>query len=279
MLEVFVFMIKYCLINPLRYDNIYLYCEDKGDILEIKDFFKNNPSVVVAFSGGVDSSVILHMAKKYALRVQAAYIKSEFQPKFEFNAAVEFCKKLDVKLDIIDVKMLEIKEISSNPINRCYLCKKTIFENILSYYGGLNGAVVIDGTNASDDISDRPGYKALQELKVLSPLKICGFTKDDIRNYAKNNGLSVCNKPSYSCLATRVPVNLRITPVLLQKTENAEQFMYKMGFNNFKVNYLDGYACIEVCADQMNSIVKKRNLITAELTKYYKGVLLNLKER
>lgn len=248
-------------------------------IMKIEDFFKKNNTVVVAFSGGVDSSVLLHMAKKYASKVYAVFVKSEFQPEFTLKDAVEFCKCLGVQLDIINVKMLEISEISSNPQNRCYYCKKHIFEKILSFYSKFGDITVIDGTNASDDIDDRPGYKALQELGILSPLRLCGYSKEDIRKYAKANSLSVWNKPSYSCLATRIPTGIAISENILNKTEKAEDYLMKLGFTDFRVRYCDGFAKIQVCKDDFQKVIDNRRKIVFTLSVDYKGVLLDLNGR
>lgn len=247
--------------------------------MTIQDFFKKYSDIVVAFSGGVDSSVLLHMAKKYANYVCAVFVKSEFQPEFELENATEFCKRLDVKLDIINVKMLDIKEISSNSQNRCYYCKKNIFESILSCYSSLEGITVIEGTNASDDVNDRPGYKALQELGIMSPLRICGYYKDDIRNYAKFNNLSVWNKPSYSCLATRIPTGTVITADILKKTEKAEKILFDLGFTDFRVRYCDGFAKIQVSKNEFQKVIDVRDKIVSALSCDYKGVLLDLNER
>lgn len=247
--------------------------------MKIEDFFKKNNTVVVAFSGGVDSSVLLHMAKKYASNVYAVFVKCEFQPEFTLKDAVEFCKCLGVDLDIINVKMLEMNEISSNPKNRCYYCKKHIFEKILSFYNNFDGITVIDGTNASDDIADRPGYKALQELRILSPLRLCGYYKEDIRKYAKENSLSVWNKPSYSCLATRVPTGTPISDDILNKTEKAEDYLTKLGFTDFRVIYCDGFAKLQVCKNEFQKVIDNRCKIVSALSEDYKGVMLDLNER
>ena len=136
--------------------------------MTLKDFFLKYNKVAVAFSGGVDSSYLLYIAKKYAKEVKAYYVKTEFQPQFEFKNILQFVADFDIDLKVIKLSVLSNKQIVSNPINRCYFCKKQIFSTIskVALKDGFN--FIIDGTNASDKENDRPGMKALKELSVLS---------------------------------------------------------------------------------------------------------------
>ena len=247
--------------------------------MEIKKFFENNSAVAVAFSGGVDSAVLLLLAKKYAKRVKAYFVKAQFQPQFELDDARAVAALLDADMKIIELDVLKDETVKQNPNNRCYYCKKNIFSEIIKNAKKDGFSVILDGTNASDDISDRPGYRALREMNVYSPLKLCGYTKSDIRKLALKNKLPVANKPSYACLATRIPTGTKITDELLKKTEQAENALRKEGFENFRVRYLNGAAKLELGKNEHKLLVEKKERVYTLLSKLYDGVLLDLKER
>ena len=139
--------------------------------------------------------------------------------------------------------------------------------------------VLLDGTNASDDYDDRPGMKALSELQVLSPLRLCGLKKEQIRALSKEAGLFTWNKPAYACLATRITTGREITKADLEKTEKAENYLTELGFSDFRVRLLFDSAKIQVTNGQFELLIKKRNEILKELKKYYKSVLLDMEAR
>ncbi len=251
-----------------------------ADKLEmIKKFFTNHSEVAVAFSGGVDSAVLLMLAKRYAKRVKAYFVKSQFQPRFELDDAIKITEFLNAETQVINVDILAFENIAANPKNRCYFCKQQVFKAITEKARSDGFYVILDGTNASDDISDRPGYKALQELKVLSPLKECGLTKAEIRQLAKENELFVFNKPSYACLATRIPSGTAIKSDMLIITEKAENEMRNMGFKNIRLRYMDGDAKIELGKSDFDLFFKNKDSVYSALKKYYNNVYLDLKER
>ena len=138
---------------------------------------------------------------------------------------------------------------------------------------------VIDGTNASDDISDRPGYKALQEMKVLSPLKLCGITKSEVRRLSKEAGLFTAAKPAYACLATRIESGKEITNEALIKTQESEAYLFSLGFSDFRVRNRGDNALLELREQDLELLMKNRVDIINTLKKNYKGVMLNLEVR
>lgn len=247
--------------------------------MEIKEFFKIHKSVVVALSGGVDSAALLALAKEYADSVYACFVKSEFQPMFELDSTVGICKALNAELKIIHLDMLSDGDISSNPPDRCYYCKKRIFSEILKYASDIGADTVADGTNASDDVADRPGYRALGELGVLSPLRICGIDKAKCRSVAAKKDLPVASKPSYACLATRVPAGTVITQEILHNTESAEKELFRLGFSDFRIRYSNGDARLELTDGDMVKLMNKRDRVLAALEPYYNNILLDLKGR
>ncbi|MCC8072678.1 MAG: ATP-dependent sacrificial sulfur transferase LarE [Clostridiales bacterium] len=247
--------------------------------MDIKEFFKLNSSVAVACSGGVDSAVLLFLAKKYAKECKAYFVKTEFQPDFEENDAREICKFVDIPLTVIEHSVLSEENIISNTKRRCYFCKKSIFTLICNHAHFDGFDTVIDGTNASDDIDDRAGTFALRELGVLSPLRLCGINKTEIRKIAKENDLFLYNKPSYACLATRIPFNTKITSDILKITEIAENKLSSLGFTDFRIRYLNGSAKLQLSKNDMELICEKRKEVVSFLSQYYDEIYLDLNER
>jgi len=247
--------------------------------MDIKDFFESHSEIAIALSGGVDSSVLLFLAKKYAKKVKAYYVRSQFQPAFEYDDALSVAEKANAELGIIEIDVLSDKKTVSNTSERCYYCKKRIFKAVCLAAQNDGFIFCAEGTNASDDIDDRPGFRALKELNVLSPLRICGFTKEKIRLLAKQYQLPVADKPSYACLATRIPEGTQITQELLVKTENAEKELMKLGYKNFRVRYSDGFAKLEFGSRELNLYREIKEETDKLLLKYYDGIYPEIKER
>ena len=247
--------------------------------MKINEFFENNPKVAVAFSGGVDSAYLLYAAKQYAKEVQAYYVSSAFQPQFELEDAARLAKELDVPMRVLPVDVLSSDIIAANPADRCYHCKKMIFEAIRKAAGEDGLYVLLDGTNASDDEGDRPGMRAIRELSVFSPLRDCGLTKEEIRLRSKEAGLFTWDKPAYACLATRIPTGEPITEEKLKVTEAAENFLFSLGLTNFRVRRMGDAARLQVTAAQIGKVMENRELITTVLKRFYSPVLLDLEAR
>lgn len=247
--------------------------------MELKDFFSKYPRVALAFSGGVDSAYLLSEAVDYAEEVRAYYVKTIFQPDFEWEDAQRLAEDLNVDLKVISLDLTGEEKIVSNPPNRCYYCKRRIFSAIQKE-AALDGfSVLLDGTNASDQVDDRPGMKVLNELHVLSPLRLCGLTKEEIRHRSKEKGLFTWNKPAYACLATRIPSGQRIQVEDLQQTEMAEDYLFQLGFSDFRVRNLDGKAKLELREEDLPRLLAHREEIIQKLGKYYHVVLLDLEVR
>ena len=247
--------------------------------MKLTDFFAAHPKVAIAFSGGVDSAFLLYSAKQNGAKVQAYYVKSAFQPQFETDDAVRLASELDVPLQMLDVDVLALDAVAANPSDRCYHCKKVIFETIKNAAIKDGFSVLLDGTNASDDAGDRPGMRALIELSVLSPLRECGLTKSEIRELSREAHLFTWDKPAYACLATRIPAGEKITPEKLKATEAAENYLFSLGYRDIRVRMVNGAAKIQVPGDQMEKLIKDREKILSELKKYYSAVMLDLEAR
>ena len=247
--------------------------------MELSEFFQKYPKVALAFSGGVDSAYLLYAAIKENAEVQAYYVKSSFQPQFELEDAKRLAEQLHARYKILDLDVLSDARIAKNPADRCYYCKKRIFEAILDAARQDGFSVLIDGTNASDDAGDRPGMRALRELSVHSPLRECGITKEEVRKSSKEAGLFTWNKPAYACLATRIPSGTSLTERALRVTETAEAYLSSLGFTDFRIRMLDNAAKIQIPEEQFPKIFAMREKVTDELRKYYDAVLLDMEAR
>ncbi len=247
--------------------------------MHLEQFFKENPKVALAFSGGVDSAYLLWAAMRYGADVRAYYVKTAFQPQFELDDAIRLVEELGANMRILPVDVLCNEAVTANPPDRCYFCKKVIFESIVTAAAEDGFTLLVDGTNASDEASDRPGMRALRELSVRSPLRECGLTKSEIRRLSKEAGLFTHDKPAYACLATRIPTGEPITAEKLQKTEAAEAWLSALGLCDFRVRMQHGGARLQVTESDLELVFRERAKIVEELKKYYSHVVLDLEVR
>ena len=247
--------------------------------MDLDRFFKENRKAAVAFSGGVDSSYLLYAGVKAGADVTGYYVKSAFQPMFEMNDAMRLAEQIGAKVRLIEVDVLADETVRQNPSDRCYYCKRAIFGNILRAAAEDGYTLVLDGTNASDDEGDRPGMKALREMEVRSPLRECGLTKDMIRQLSREAGLFTWDKPAYACLATRIRTGEEITAEKLSATETSEDFLFSLGFTDFRVRMRGRDALLQLPSGQFPLLCEKREEIFERLGEYYDKVTLDLEAR
>lgn len=247
--------------------------------MKLKDFFKENPRFAIAFSGGVDSAYLLYAAVQAGCDVKAYYVNTNFQPQFELDDAKKFAYLIQAPMTIEKLDVMHTPEIVDNPADRCYHCKKAIFTRLWELARDDGFDMLCDGTNATDDASVRAGMSALGELEVRSPLRECGLSKKEVRRLSCEAGLFTHDKPSYACLATRVPSGTKITEELLSITEQAEDALHGLGFADLRIRYLDGAAKIQVPDDQFKIIIDKRKKIMDALSPFYKDIYIDTKPR
>lgn len=247
--------------------------------MTLEEFFQQHPKAALAFSGGTDSAYLLSEAVRAGCDCRAYYVKTEFQPEFELRDARALAEELGADLTVLSLSVLEEEAVVSNPADRCYYCKQTIFGAICRQAGADGYELILDGTNASDRADDRPGMRALREQNVVSPLRLCGLTKRQVRERSRMNGLFTWDKPAYACLATRVPAGRRITAEDLQKIEQAETFLEELGFRDFRVRLSEGGCLIQVTERQFELALRNRERITETLAGSFGRVSLDLTPR
>ncbi len=165
----------------------------------------------LAFSGGCDSSFLLAALMRAGIDVKAYMVMTAFQAPFELDDALRVVEETGAPFELVRADILGNDAVCANPADRCYHCKRFIFGTVLDRMRRDGRTVLLDGTNATDDPVNRPGFRALAELEVVSPLRAAGFTKDQVRAASRAIGLSTADKPNFSCFATKVPAGRRIT--------------------------------------------------------------------
>ena len=226
-------------------------------------------SVAVAFSGGVDSTFLLKIAKEVlGDKVIAVTASSEFFPARETLEAVEFCRAENIKQISFSEKILSVENISENPENRCYICKKTLFKKILEIAAENKISCVAEGSNMDDNGDYRPGLKAIAELKIKSPLREAELYKSEIRQLSKDLNLKTFDKPSFACLASRFVYGENITAEKLKMVDAAEQFLFEKNFKQFRVRIHNNLARIEILPAEFEKLLNLREEIILQFKNF-----------
>lgn len=222
--------------------------------------------LAVAFSGGVDSTYLLHEAAKAGKgKVTALIMKTPSVPERELDEAVTFCKSRGISFFVLPADPFSAAGFRENGRDRCYICKHFLFSALLEKAKEEGIPFVADGTNADDTKEFRPGLRALKELDIRSPLAEAGLTKKEIRELSEKEGLPTWNKPSFSCLATRFPYGEELTVEKLRKTEAAENLLAELGFTQRRVRVHGNLARIEVLPAEIPLLLERRDMISSRL--------------
>ncbi len=231
--------------------------ETQNKIDRLEKWFSDHQGSIVAFSGGIDSTLVLYLARKFQGRDRAVGVisNSESLKNKDFELAKSFCEEFDIQLEVIETRELDDERYNKNPENRCYFCKEHLFRDIGLIHEKYPEFDVLSGTN-QDDLSDyRPGLQAAAKFKVLAPMAACQVSKDEIREIARHYKLPNWDKPASPCLSSRIPYNHEITSEKLRQVEFAENLLNEAGFSDVRVRHYGSYGQVEVQRQELEKLL------------------------
>lgn len=234
---------------------------------ELEKWFREQPGSIVAFSGGIDSSLLLFLARRWQGRQAAIGVisDSESLKRKDLQLALSFSKQFDIILEVIETRELQDERYNENPVDRCYFCKDHLYTDLLSISDKYPGFPVLNGTNADDHGDYRPGMKAAVKYRVLAPLADCGITKEEIREIARHFELPNWNKPASPCLSSRIPYTHSITKKKLVEIEQAENLLNSFGFEDVRVRHYGDHGRIEVRREEIPRLLEMQSSVVEKI--------------
>ncbi|MDA3892423.1 MAG: ATP-dependent sacrificial sulfur transferase LarE [Salinivirgaceae bacterium] len=245
-----------------------LNTELQNKLNQLQNWFESKSGSIVAFSGGIDSTLVLYLARKFQGKEKAIGVisNSESLKQKDFKLAENFCAEFDITLEVIKTNELEDERYNENPMNRCFFCKEHLFTDLTEMTDKYTGFNVLSGTNF-DDLGDfRPGIDAAKKLKVLSPMVDCHITKDELRQIAKHFNLPNWDKPASPCLSSRMPYGQKVTKEKLRQVEAAENLLNDYGFEDVRVRHYGIYGRIEVLKDDLAKLTIVQNEVVEKIS-------------
>lgn len=235
---------------------------------ELEEIVAPYGSALVAFSGGVDSSLALAVAARALPKESVLAVTSDNETYLpsELDPAKDFVASLGVEHLVVDTRELDNPDYASNPTNRCYFCKSTLYSDLAEMASERGYGCVVDGANADDEGDYRPGRAAAKEQRVVSPLSEARVRKEEVREVSRYLGLPMWDKPALACLSSRFPYGEEITPEKLAQVARAEEFMRERGYRQVRVRHHGDLARLEVGSEELARVFSEREEITAELT-------------
>ena len=234
---------------------------------QLETWFESCPGAVIAFSAGVDSSLVAVLARRFLPRDQVLAVQSASPSlkRSDLQLGVEFCREHDIPMEVIETQELQLEAYRSNPANRCYFCKQTLYKDLSVVAVRRASTWILNGTN-TDDLGDyRPGLTAASEFLVRSPLAECGLDKAAVRRLARDLNLTCSDKPASPCLSSRIPYGQEVTEEKLRRIETAEALLQTLGFPESRVRHVQRLAVIEVPSHQVSELIRHRNKLNRQL--------------
>lgn len=230
-----------------------LMYQDK--IKKLESWFQTHQGTITAFSGGIDSTLVLYLSHKCLGDKAIGCISiSPSLKRRDYAFAIDFCQERNIQLEVIETQEIFDEQYNSNPANRCYFCKNHLYLDLQKLKDKYPRHTVLNGTNTDDFGDYRPGLQAASEFEVRSPLAECGLSKADVRSLARYFDLPNWDKPASPCLSSRIPYGNVITENKLKQVEAAEEILHHYGFSEVRVRHYGEEARIEVPADRLNAL-------------------------
>ena len=242
--------------------------EVKQKLNELERWYFSRKGSIVAFSGGIDSTLVLFLARKFQGKGNAIGVisNSESLKKKDFELAKTICDKFDIQLEIIKTNELADERYNMNPVNRCFFCKEHLYSDLSSVKEKYPAFDVLNGTNFDDFGDYRPGLQAAANHEILSPMADCKVAKAEVRQLARYFHLPNWDKPASPCLSSRIPYNHVITHKKLRQVEDAENILIELGFSDVRVRHYNTYGKIEVPEEEVERLVFLQEEVTEKFT-------------